>query len=289
MITVPSALHWQVGDRMLDLTHGGGIMGILNVTPDSFYDGGRHREVERAVAHGLAMAEAGALILDVGGESTRPGAEPVPEAEELARVVPVIERLHAETDALLSIDTMKAPVAAAALEAGARIVNDVSALRADPQMVDLLRQSDAGVILMHMQGEPRTMQRAPVYQDVVQEVRDFLEERLAFCQEAGIAPERVVIDPGIGFGKRYEHNLTLLRAMEAFDSLGRPVLVGASRKSFLGTMLGDAGFDQRLWPTVALTAWLRRKGVRLFRVHDVRENRDALRMTEALIGEEALA
>jgi len=286
MITMPSTLHWQVGGRLLDLTQGGRIMGILNVTPDSFYDGGRHREVERAVAHGLEMVKAGAAIIDVGGESTRPGAEPVPEKEELERVIPVLERLRAETDVLLSIDTMKANVAAAALQAGAEIVNDVSALRADPRMVQVLQDSDAGVILMHMQGEPRTMQAAPAYEDVVREVRDFLAERLGFCEEAGIACERVVIDPGIGFGKRYEHNLTLLREIEEFECIGRPLLIGASRKSFLGTMLGGADFDQRLWPTVALTALLRRKGIRLFRVHDVRENRDALRMTEALLGEE---
>src|SRR5439155_18791908 len=207
---------WKIGERVFNVSRRGLIMGVLNVTPDSFSDGGNFFALEKAIEHGLKMAAEGADIVDVGGESTRPGAEPVPAGEELRRVIPVVERLSAEIDSIptrpqISIDTSKAPVARAALEAGASIVNDVSALRADPEMAAVVAQSGASCCLMHMLGEPRTMQDDPRYEDVVSEVKAFLEERLEFAVREGVAPERILLDPGIGFGKTESHNLELLR------------------------------------------------------------------------------
>ncbi len=279
MMTRNTCCQWITGIGMLDLSMRGGIMGILNLTPDSFHDGGRYADTEAAVAHGLSMVAAGASLLDLGGESTRPGAEPVAAREEIDRVLPVLRRLRTATGVPLSIDTMKAEVARAALDAGASIVNDVSGLRADPEMAGVVAGSDAGLVLMHMQGNPQMMQRAPHYENVGEEVATFLEERLAACESLGMDRRRVVLDPGIGFGKTRAHNLVLLRNMDRFTQMGRPILVGVSRKSFLG----GNGPGDRLWPTVALTALLRRRGARLFRVHDVRENHEALRMTEALL------
>ncbi len=224
--------------------HQPAVMGIVNVTPDSFSDGGRYLDADRAVAHARRLVAEGAGILDVGGESTRPGADPVDEHEELRRVLPVVSRLAAEAEVPVSIDTSKAAVAAAALEAGASIVNDVTAGRADPDILDVVARAGAGYVVMHMQGEPRTMQHEPRYDDVVAEVGDFLVERMAVARDAGIAPESLCADPGIGFGKRVEHNLDLLaRLDELIARVEVPVLVGTSRKTFLGRVV--AGRDRR--------------------------------------------
>lgn len=258
-------------------------MGIVNVTPDSFSDGGRYFEPRLAIDHGLKLAAEGADILDVGGESTRPGAAAVDPEEELRRVIPVIEALRAQTGALISIDTMKASVARAALEAGADIINDVTGLRGDPDMPGVAVSGDAGLVVMHMQGTPRTMQRDPAYADVVAEVRGFLEQRLAALVQAGIDPERVVLDPGFGFGKTLEHNLALLRSLPRLRVGGRPLLVGVSRKSMISLMLGSDRVEDREWPTVALTSFAREQGAGIVRVHDVRPNVEAMRMTEAIL------
>jgi len=274
---------WKTRRRTLDLTRHGAVMGILNVTPDSFFDGGRFAQVDDAVQQARAMIREGADIIDIGGESTRPGAESISADEELSRAIPVIRRLRAEsTEVLISIDTSKASIASAAVEAGADIINDVTALRGDAAMPTLAASSGAAICLMHMRGTPRDMQKNPHYENVVTEVREFLEERVEAALSAGIARERLAIDPGIGFGKTAEHNLELLRDPAALTSKmpDRPILIGVSRKSFLA---GSA--DDRLWPTVALTSLLRGRGVRIFRVHDVRPNREALRMTEAILGD----
>jgi len=257
-------------------------MGIVNVTPDSFSDGGLYADTDAAVAHGVRLAAEGAAIIDVGGESTRPGAEPVPADVELARVVPVVERLAAQTDALLSIDTTKAAVARAALDAGAGMVNDVTALRGDPDMAALVAERGCPVCLMHMLGEPRTMQVDPVYDDVVAEVCDHLEERLAAALAAGVREEQVLLDPGIGFGKTLRHNLLLLRDLERIVALGRPVVLGTSRKRFIGALL-DAGPDQRAIGTAATTVLGVVKGAAVVRVHDVRPNVEALRVAQAVL------
>ncbi|HTU31583.1 MAG TPA: dihydropteroate synthase [Solirubrobacteraceae bacterium] len=259
-------------------------MGILNVTPDSFSDGGRFTDVPRAVAHGLAMEREGASIIDVGGESTRPGAEPVSEQDELARVVPVIEGLRAAgLEARISIDTSKAAVAAAALEAGAELVNDVSALRADAGMAELVAARGVTCVLMHMRGEPRTMQRDPRYEDVVGEVRSFLQERLGAALDAGVAEDRIWLDPGIGFGKTAEHNLALLRELPRLTDLGRPIVIGTSRKSFLGRLTGR-DFTGLAAATVATSVLAYERGARVFRVHDVAPTRDALIVSAATVG-----
>ena len=268
------------------------VMGIVNVTPDSFSDGGAFLQAEAAIAHGLELAGEGAEILDIGGESTRPGAEPVSEQEELHRVVPVIEALaSAGTTAQISIDTSKAKVAAAALAAGASLVNDVSALRADPEMAGVIADSGAECCLMHMLGEPRTMQRDPRYDDVVDEVRAFLEERLRFAVGEGVAEERIMLDPGIGFGKTVAHNLELLRRLDELAALGRPLVVGTSRKSFLGRIAADAaGLDEpldaqhRLAGTIATNVLALERGASVFRVHDVAPVREALAVAAATLG-----
>jgi len=259
-------------------------MGVVNVTPDSFSDGGLFLDAEAAVGHGLELARQGADILDIGGESTRPGAEPVGEAQELGRVLPVIEGL-AGAPAQISIDTSKAAVAAAALAAGATLVNDVSALRADPDMAEAVARSGADCCLMHMLGEPRTMQRAggPRYKDVVDDVRAFLEERLRFAVSMGIDERRILLDPGVGFGKTLHHNLELLRRLNELTALGRPLVVGTSRKSFLGRLLADAAgrkepveVAQRLPGTIATSVIAYERGATVFRVHDVAPVRAAL-------------
>ena len=276
---------WKHRRGVLDLGGSGALMGVLNVTPDSFSDGGRYLGVDEAVAHGLAMVEAGAAIIDLGGESTRPGADPVPADEQIRRTRPVIETLRRRTGAVISIDTTLAGVAAAALEAGADIVNDVSGLRGDPAMAGVCAAAGAGVVVMHMQGEPRTMQVAPVYEDVVAEVRSFFAVQAASAVAAGIDPAALVFDPGIGFGKSLEHNLALLRAVGSLaPSPGRPMLLGVSRKSFIGRVLGSEDPADRAWATVALTSLGREKGARVFRVHDVAPNGQALRLTEAVLG-----
>jgi dihydropteroate synthase len=268
-------------------------MGIVNVTPDSFSDGGAFLQPDAAVAHGLDLVGEGAEILDVGGESTRPGAEPVSEVEELRRVIPVIEGLAAaEMTARISIDTSKAKVAEAALGAGANLVNDVSALRADPQMVGLVVESECECCLMHMLGEPRTMQRAggPQYKDVVADVKAFLEERLSFAVREGVREDRIMLDPGIGFGKTVVHNLELLRRLDELTELGRPLVIGTSRKSFLGRIVADgAGLAEpldaqhRLAGTIATNVLALERGASVFRVHDVAPLYEALVVAAATL------
>jgi dihydropteroate synthase len=269
-------------------------MGILNVTPDSFSDGGRFLNAQAAIARGRALVEEGADLVDVGGESTRPGAEPVSVAEELARVRPVLEGLAdvGTLDAQLSIDTCKAAVARAALDAGATLVNDVSAMRADPDMAAVVADGGADCCLMHMLGEPRTMQRDPRYEDVVDEVKAFLEERLAFAVREGIAEQRVLLDPGIGFGKTLEHNLALLRRLDELAGIGRPIVIGTSRKSFLGAVAARAAgaseppdAQDRLAGTIATNVLALERGASVFRVHDVAPVRDALAVAAATLGE----
>jgi dihydropteroate synthase len=268
-------------------------MGVLNVTPDSFSDGGRFLDAAAAIARGRALVAEGADIIDVGGESTRPGAEPVSATEELARVQPVLEGLAASglsAGVQISIDTCKGAVARAALAAGATLVNDVSALRADPEMAGLVADSGADCCLMHMLGQPRTMQRNPRYDDVVDEVRAFLEERLDFAVREGIAEERVLLDPGIGFGKTIEHNLELLRRLQELASIGRPLVIGTSRKSFLGRIAADASAapeapdaEDRLAGTIATNVLAYERGAAVFRVHDVAPARDALAVAAATL------
>jgi dihydropteroate synthase len=260
------------------------LVGILNVTPDSFSDGGDFLDPESAARHAAAMLDEGAEIVDVGGESTRPGSDPVPQDEEIRRVVPVIEGiLAARPDAVVSIDTYRAGTAEAALEAGARLVNDVTALRGDPRMTSVVAEAGCPVVLMHMKGEPKTMQEAPLYEDVVREVRDFLAQRAEYAVAAGVRPENIIVDPGIGFGKRMEHNLALLRDLDAIVDLGFPVLVGASRKRFIGRITGVEEARERVFGTVATTVLAYEKGAKYFRVHDVRANRDALAVSEAVL------
>jgi dihydropteroate synthase len=257
------------------------VMGVVNVTPDSFSDGGEWLDPAAAIAHGHALVAQGAAILDIGGESTRPGAEPVSEAEELRRVVPVLAGL-AGAGARLSIDTSKAAVAAAAIDAGATLVNDVTALRGDPEMAALVAQRGCDVCLMHMLGEPRTMQRDPRYDDVVADVRAFLAQRLEHAVAQGIAPERVWLDPGIGFGKTIDHNLELLARLDEIVALGRPVVVGTSRKSFLGTITGRPP-GGRVAGTIATNVLALARGASVFRVHDVAEARDGLLVAAATL------
>jgi dihydropteroate synthase len=257
-------------------------MGIVNVTPDSFSDGGEHADTDSAVAHGLLLAAEGAAILDVGGESTRPGSGSVAADDELSRIVPVIERLAVASAALISVDTTKAVVARAALDAGAVLVNDVTALRGDPAMAALVAERGCPVCLMHMLGEPRTMQDDPRYDDVVGEVVAFLEERLAFAVAAGVREEQVLLDPGIGFGKTVRHNLLLLAHLDRIAALGRPVVLGASRKRFIGALLG-AEPGERAIGTVATTVLGLARGAAIVRVHDVRPNVEALRVAQAIL------
>ena len=275
---------WKTRRAALDLTHRAQVMGILNVTPDSFSDGGEHLEVATALAHARRMIAEGAELIDIGGESTRPGAAMVAADEEISRTVPVIAALRAEWDGLISIDTTKASVAQAALAAGADIVNDVSGLLADGEMAAVCAAHGCGVVVMHMQGSPLTMQQSPRYADVVAEVREFFQQRFTALTAAGIDPAALCFDPGIGFGKTLAHNLSLLRALGEIAVAGRPLLLGVSRKSFIGKILGSAALDAREWPTVALTANARERGVMLHRVHSVKSNVEALRMTEAILG-----
>jgi dihydropteroate synthase len=261
------------------------VMGIVNVTPDSFSDGGLFLDSERAIKHGRELAAQGAEILDVGGESTRPGAAAVRAGEELARVGPVIEALAAGSGASaeVSVDTSKLQVAQAALDAGARIVNDVTALRADREIAGLCADRAAQLVLMHMQGTPRTMQRQPTYDDVVDDVRSFLEQRMELAVREGLSERRIWLDPGIGFGKTVEHNLELLRRVGELRELGRPIVIGTSRKSFIGELTGR-DVDQRLGGTIASNVLALEAGAQIFRVHDVAEARQALAVAEAILG-----
>lgn len=274
--------------RILSTRHGNidmrrrtALMGILNVTPDSFSDGGRYLEARKAIARGVELAEEGADIIDIGGESTRPGARPLSAPEEIERVVPVVRELRRVISIPLSIDTVKAEVARAALDAGADVVNDISALRFDPAMISLIVEEKVPVVLMHMQGTPRTMQQEPHYQDVMREVKDFLRSRVAFSVERGVAPERIVIDPGIGFGKDLEHNLALIRGISTLTSLAQPVLVGPSRKTFIGKIL-NVGPDDRLEGSLAAAVAAALGGAGMIRMHDVKEARRAMALADAL-------
>jgi dihydropteroate synthase len=268
----------RCGDKTLDLSRPV-VMGVVNVTPDSFSDGGRFLPLEAAVAHGVRLVEEGAAIIDVGGESTRPGAAPVSVEEELQRVVPVVERLRSMTQAVISVDTSKPEVIRAAAAAGAGLINDVRAL-AEPGALEAAAASGCAVCLMHMQGDPRTMQQAPRYVDVVKEVKAFLDERVRICRAAGVSPERIAVDPGFGFGKTLEHNLELLRRLrELHDEL--PMLVGLSRKSMVGALTGrNAG--ERVHGSVALAVIAAINGARIVRAHDVAATVDALKMVDAV-------
>ena len=272
---MPSPRTWTVHDLKRETGASPLLMGILNVTPDSFSDGGQWTNVERAAEHGLELVAAGADILDIGGESTRPGAAPVPLAEELRRVVPVIERLRPRCDALISIDTYKAEVARQAILAGADIVNDISGLTFDPQMPEVCAAGDCGVICMHIRGTPQTMQQDPRYDDVVAEISRYFEQRLDALESAGIARERIVLDPGIGFGKTADHNLTILSHVAAFRALDRPVLIGHSRKSFLKKLVGRP-LDERSSGTIGVAIAAAMQSADILRVHDVGPVRDAI-------------
>lgn len=257
------------------------VMGILNVTPDSFYDGGRFCDLDAAMAQAQQMVEAGADLLDIGAESSRPGALPIAQEEELRRLIPVVESVCRKVSVPISVDTTKAVVARRALEAGAAIVNDISALRNDPGMAHVVAGMSAGLVIMHMQGTPQTMQRAPIYTDVVEEIRAFFAERVAVAERAGVSRTRIMLDPGIGFGKLKQHNLTLLANLGAFATFGCPVLVGVSRKSFIDQVLERPGAD-RIFGTVAAVAMAIERGANVVRVHDVSEIRDVVKVVHAI-------
>ncbi len=267
----------------------GRLMGIVNVTPDSFSDGGLFLDAGRAIEHGRELVADGAEVLDIGGESTRPGAEPVGAEEEVARVVPVIEGLRAaDPETAISIDTSKAAVASAAIAAGAEAVNDVTALRAEPELASLCAEAGTDLVLMHMQGSPRTMQESPTYDDVVDDVKSFLAERIEFAIGEGVKRERIWVDPGIGFGKTVEHNLELLRRLGELRGLGRPILIGTSRKSFIGNLTG-APVEERIGGTVASCVLAVANGAAMVRVHDVGPVRDALAVADAILRPEVAA
>jgi dihydropteroate synthase len=280
--------NWNTGRRELDTRCGRSgfgplVMGILNVTPDSFSDGGRHLACEAAVAAALAMEADGADILDIGGESTRPYSDPVSAEEELRRVVPVIERLREKLRIPISIDTSKASVASAAIAAGAEIINDVTGLEGDAKMVEVAAQSGVGVCVMHMQGTPQTMQDDPCYENVVEEIADYLRQRLDWCVARGIDASKICLDPGVGFGKTHEHNLELVRSVARFGRLGRPILIGHSRKGFVGKVLGDKTVDRDAG-TLGVTLAVAAQGASVVRVHAVRPTVEALRLFHACGG-----
>jgi dihydropteroate synthase len=274
---------WKIGKRLFEVSRHGLIMGVLNVTPDSFSDGGDFLSENRATNRGLEIAAEGADIIDIGGESTRPGSEPVSVEEELRRVIPVITSLRRKLDIPISIDTSKAAVARAAIEAGAAIVNDVTGGRGDERMLPVVAETKASFIIMHMQGTPRTMQIAPRYTEVVAEISEFFRQQYAVAIGLNIDPMAIAFDPGIGFGKTLEHNLELLARLEELRVHGRALVVGVSRKLFLGKLIGSPELVDRLIPGVAMTALLRGRGADVFRVHDVRQNVYALRVTEPIL------
>ncbi len=271
---------WEINGRTLDFSKSPLIMGILNVTPDSFSDGGRFNEPQSAIDHALRMVEEGAEIIDVGGESTRPGSEPVTEKEELKRVIPVIEKLRNKTNALISIDTYKSRVALKALKAGADIVNDISGAQFDPKMVRVVKNADCPLIIMHIKGTPRDMQKDPFYEDVVEEIYGYFEQRIEYLENEGV--KKIIIDPGIGFGKRVEDNLHLLRDLKDFTFLSKPVLAGTSRKSFIGKIL-NREVDERLFGSVATQIVAVQNGAKIVRVHDVRATKDALKLWQSIM------
>ena len=274
-------MRWIAREHQFDFPRPMVVMGIVNTTPDSFSDGGQFLDVDAAVTHALRLANEGAEILDIGGESTRPGAPAVSEQEELDRVIPVIQRLAKRPELVLSIDTQKPSVARAAIDAGAAIVNDIAANRSDPEMWQAVAEAGAGYVCMHMQGNPQTMQAKPNYDDVTREVCDFFRERLALLSTHGVSIEQVVLDPGIGFGKTLQHNIKLLRDLNKFSLVERPTLVGASRKSFIEKLLG-APIDERLPASLACAAWAAIQGSQIIRVHDVAETVQVVRMAETL-------
>jgi dihydropteroate synthase len=275
-------MRWLCGRYPLETGRRTLIMGVLNVTPDSFSGDSIYHNPEAAVQRARQMVADGADLIDVGGESTRPGAEPVSAEEEMNRVLPVIERLAAELNVPLSIDTYKAAVARAAVRAGASIINDITGLRGDPEMVRVAAESHVGLVLMHIQGTPQTMQTQPTYTDLIGEISDYLQGSIELAQQNGVSAERIVLDPGIGFGKTVEHNLQILRCLRAFQRLGRPILVGTSRKSFIGKVL-DLPVAQRLWGTAATVAIAVAHGADIVRVHDVKEMTQVARMTDAIV------
>jgi len=274
---------WKIGKRVFDVSRHGLIMGVLNVTPDSFSDGGEFFAADKATQRGLQMAAEGAHIIDVGGESTHPGSQPVTVAEELRRVIPVIENLRRKVDVPISIDTSKADVARAAIEAGASIVNDVTGGQGDDEMLPLVAETRSALIIMHMQGIPRTMQVQPRYGDVVAEISEFFRQQFTRAIGLNIDPMTIAFDPGIGFGKTVEHNLELLAQLEQLRPHDRVLVVGVSRKSFLSKLIGSPEISNRLVPAIALTSLLRARGADVFRVHDVKENVYALKASETIL------
>ena len=274
-------MRWIAREHQFNFPRPTIVMGIVNTTPDSFTDGGRFLDADAAGAHALRLASQGAEILDIGGESTRPGSSEVSEQEELDRVIPVIERLAKRPELVLSIDTQKPSVAREALAAGASIVNDIAANRSDPEMWKVVAEAGAGYVCMHMQGTPQTMQAKPEYDDVTVQVCDFFKERLNLLSSHGVTTDQVALDPGIGFGKTLEHNIKLLRDLNKFSLVERPMLVGASRKSFIEKLLG-APIDERLPASLACATWAAIQGSQIIRVHDVAETIQAVRMAEAL-------
>ena len=275
--SMKSALAWRLRQTTLTFEQRPALMGIVNVTPDSFSDGGKYWDPSQAVEHALRLVAEGASILDVGGESTRPYSTPVSAAEEIRRVVPVITQIVARTTTPVSIDTSKASVARAAIEAGAQIINDVTGLTGDPEMLSVALETEAGICAMHMQGTPQTMQDDPRYDDVVVDVLRYLAQRKTVLLEAGIDPARICLDPGIGFGKSHQHNLQLLVGCNRFHELGYPVLVGHSRKGFIGEILGDKTADRDAG-TLAVTLWLAQQGIQIIRVHEVARTYQALQI-----------
>ncbi len=274
---------WNCRNRVITLGERSLVMGILNTTPDSFSDGGVYFDPAAAVAHALEMEAQGADMIDIGGESTRPGADPVSAEEEIRRTIPVIEGIRTQSNIALSIDTMKAEVAAAAMAAGADIINDVSGFEADPQMVRVAAETQAGVVLMHMKGTPRTMQNAPVYADVVKEVGAYLVARATWAEQQGVARERIVLDPGLGlFGKTLEHNLELLRGLPKLAEHGYPLLIGASRKRFIGEITGRTQPTERVAGSLGAAAWAIAHGAHILRVHDVIDTCDLCRILDTL-------
>ena len=274
---------WKIGERVFDVSRHGLIMGVLNVTPDSFSEHGQFFSADKAIERGLQIAAEGAHIIDIGGESARPGSEPVPGDEELRRVIPVIENLRRKLDIPISIDTSKAEVARAAIKAGASIVNDITGGRGDDRILPLVAETKSAFIIMHMQGTPRTMQIEPRYTDVVAEISEFFRQQYARAIGLNIDPMAIAFDPGIGFGKTLEHNLELLAQLERLRAHDRALVVGVSRKSSLGKLIGSPDIKDRLAPGLALTALLRERGADVFRVHDVKENVYALQVTEAVL------
>jgi dihydropteroate synthase len=273
----------QFKNRHIDLSSRTHVMGVLNLTPDSFSDGGRFLKFQDAVDQGIRMVEEGADFIDVGGESTRPGSDPVSAAEELSRVIRVIEALYKKTDVPISIDTCKAEVARGALDAGAQMINDISALRFDPEMKNVAGAFKVPIVLMHIKGTPKNMQKNPSYHDVIGEITEYLEQSVKMAQDAEIDKDKIIIDPGIGFGKRLEDNLNILKNLEKFSILGCPILIGCSRKSFIGKIL-DVPVEERLEGSLAALAVAVMNGASIVRVHDVKESKRVVSLVDAILG-----